>query len=342
MPYQTVPPSAVLQTLTEQLRLFYRQALEDPQIWTKHLDPAARASYDWAANPEHAAIAEREAHLRADEPIVSYTEARSPFVTTALWQQCHGALSQVFFTVPMQVQDGSESSFDNHLFKNLIKNAPLAPTTVTEVDAYVRAAVDAAFAHSPLFRHYNVSYVPSDSRLCRTPAGTGAAAVGRVRVGAYAAGAATLNASNATLPAYGPDSFPMHGCFCGWPGRDGRCFPPDSVCAAAPGAAGPGGLPRLPAGLLPAAPARPRPGPRGRSSRKRAGCRACSATRGRPRRRCARRWGCTRTARRPGTSWACCSCGAASGCRRPRPPSSRHGSAGRRTRWCGPRCCSCA
>ena len=220
--YQTVPPNIVLRRLTYELKQFYRYSLEDPEVWTKYMDPATLKAYDWSQNPASEAIAKQEAHFRTDAPVVGYNEVRSPFLTTALWQQCHGMLSQVFFTIPM-VQAGAQ-----WLPRNLPQDGI---DGIRALDTYVRAAVREAFYHSPLYRHYNVSYVPSSSRLCRTPARTTAVPSGRVAVGGYAAAKTVLlEASSISFPAFGSNAFAMHSCFCGWPGEGPLCFPPSSVC----------------------------------------------------------------------------------------------------------------
>ena len=179
-------------------------------------------SYDWNANPSSASIVEKEGLYRTDAPVIRYdsSEARSPMITTALWHQCHGLLSQLFFTIPMQA------------------GAQWAPRNLPDLDgiegldAFVQAAVDEAFMHSPLHRHYNVSYVPSDSRLCRKRYSPTKFAQ-YLKVSNYtAAGTLILGANWGALPAFGPDAFQVTGCFCGWKGDGTNCFPPTIACAS--------------------------------------------------------------------------------------------------------------
>ena len=150
------------------------------------------------------------------------SEARSPMRTTALWHQCHGLLSQVFFTIPMQ------SGWTP-------RNAPDAVEGVEALAAFVASAVAEAFKDSPLYRHYNVSYVPSQSRMCRNGQGARGGAH-RVNVTSYAAQGTVLldTATWPLLPAYGTDAFPLSGCFCGWNGDGSTCVPPSAVCQALP------------------------------------------------------------------------------------------------------------
>lgn len=231
LPYQTVSADVVLRALTLQVRDFYRHALEEPGIWTGYLDAATLASYDWGADPVRASIVMKEGLYRTDQPVVRYdsTEARSPLITTSLWHQCHGLLSQLFFTIPMLLSGGQW----------VPRNLPDSLDGIRGLDAFVSAAVHEAYLHSPLYRHYNVSYVPSDSRLCRkNPPQPKPPTL--VKADPFSAGGALLLDTSAwpSLPAYGTDAFPLASCFCGWrlsgSGDSGACFPPDSVCQALP------------------------------------------------------------------------------------------------------------
>jgi hypothetical protein len=215
VPYQTVPPETILRSLTVQLQSFYRVALEDPLVWTKHSDKAK--AYDWSSSES---VVTREALYHAHKPVMSYdaSEARSPMLTTALWQQCHGLLSQIFFTIPMAEGD-------------IPKNVPELPLSGPDaLQAFVAAAVRGAFEHSPLYRHYNVSYVPSESVMCG-----GQAARRMDQKISVTSSTNLLNTSGwPTLKAFGPDAFPLAGCFCGWQMDGTMCFPPATACQYLP------------------------------------------------------------------------------------------------------------
>lgn len=227
--YQSLPTNTILRELTNKLKDFYRYSLEDPLVWTKYLPPATLASYNWSAYPASAGIASHQAHFRTDKPVVKYdgSEARSPLVTTALWQQCHGVLSQVFFTIPMA--NGSSQWSARDMPSGGVDG-------VDALDSFIKAAVGGAFSSSPLYRHYNVSYVPSESRMCRKSAQTRPSLAKKIKVGSYSIGQTmVLNASAfPSPPVHGPDFFPMHGCICGWTTSGGNCFPPSTVCNAIP------------------------------------------------------------------------------------------------------------
>ena len=226
VPYQTVPTNVVLRSLTSQLQTFYRYALEMPQVWVKYMDPPTLAAYDWSASPLAASLVMREGLYRADRPVIQYdaTEARAPLVS-GLWHQCHGLLSQIFFTIPMQNVGGQWTP----------RNLPTELGGVQGLNSFIASAVQEAFMHSPLYRHYNVSYVPSDSRMCmsnRARAGQPRA----LNVTSYMALATSLLNTGGwpTLPSYGTDAFQVGGCFCGWEGNATDCQPPAPVCQALP------------------------------------------------------------------------------------------------------------
>ena len=225
--YQALPSNAILRELTNKLKDFYRYSLEETQVWTKYLPAETLASYNWSADPAAAEIASHQAHFRTDTPVINYdgSEARSPLITTALWHQCHGLLNQIFFTIPMAQEQP--------------RNMPDSVGGVgalESLDSFISAAVREMFTTSPLYRHYNVSYVPSDSRMCRK--GDAQPTWSRkVKVASYTTsqGAVMLDASTLPSPiANGPDAFPMYGCICGWQISAGLCYPPQNVCAAIP------------------------------------------------------------------------------------------------------------
>lgn len=232
--YQSVPANHILRALTTQLQEFYRFALEEPLVWTKYLDAGTLEAYNWSKT-SRAAVAVEEALFRSDTPRISYdsTEVNSPGLSTGLWHQCHGLLSQLFFTIPMQNTSSGQW---------VPQESPAGPVEGADgLAAFVRSAVRGAHAHSPIYRHYNVSYVPSDSRMCRPPVPSQSSFVAnptsrRVKVSSFSvSGTVLMNTSLwAGLPAFGVNAFPLHGCFCGWDGDGVLCRPPEVVCRSLP------------------------------------------------------------------------------------------------------------
>jgi hypothetical protein len=156
--YQTIQENAILRALTYQVEGFYRFSLENTEVWTKYLYSAVLDKYDWS-QPVPSAMAAQEALFRTDVAAKGYdaSEVNSPMLRTALWEQCHGFVSQIFFTIPMQGGQWTPKGFD----------ANNIPPGTDGLRMLVRDAVNSAYSTSPLYRHYNVSYVPSDSRMCR-------------------------------------------------------------------------------------------------------------------------------------------------------------------------------
>jgi hypothetical protein len=230
--YQSLPSDAILRELTRQLKDFYRYALEDPQVWTKYLPAETLSSYNWSADPSSAEIASQQAHYRTDKPVVKYdsSEARSPLITTALWHQCHGILSQIFFTIPMSQGVGTW----------LPRNIPTEGIGgIESLDSFIQAAVREMFTTSPLYRHYNVSYVPSESRMCQKTSNVNQNTASwntQIKLNSYSVSQTVLlNASGfPSQTAHGPNAFPMYGCICGWQISSGKCYPPQNVCASIP------------------------------------------------------------------------------------------------------------
>ena len=227
--FQTIPANHVLRALTSQLQEFYRYSLEVPEVWTKYLNNVTFDSYDWTVDPR-ATVAVTEALFKADKPVIKYdsSEVNSPLSGgSALWQQCHGALSNIFFTIPL----GNTSSG-----QWMPKNLPDKLEGTDGLDAFIKSAVYDSFIHSPLYRHYNVSYVPSESKLCTPLAPTTKTATSRTKVRVSTYSTVFTPTSWPTLPVYGPSAFPLHGCFCGWDGDGVTCTPPAIVCKTLPSA----------------------------------------------------------------------------------------------------------
>ena len=231
--YQSIPANHILRALMYQAKDFFRKAMEDPEVWTKYLDPSTLSSYNWS-KPVQSALAVKEGLYRTDIPLTGYgsNEVNSPMLHTALWDQCHGLLSQVFFTIPMT--EAGRQWIPADLPSGSVDG-------VESLAAFVRAAVRGAYSHSPVYRHYNVSYVPSDSRMCipASPAESRHVAsppANSVKVSSFSVGTALLMDTSQwqSLPSYGVDAFPVHGCFCGWDGDGRTCRPPAAVCGVVP------------------------------------------------------------------------------------------------------------
>ena len=148
---------------------------QEPSVWTHYLDQAILDAYHWAADPTGPG--------RPSPSGRRYSGATSPLRQhrgpLALGDRALApvplALSQLFFTLPMQPAGGD-----------------LQPPNLPELggieglDAFVRAAVNQAYLQSPLYRHYNVSYVSTATSHTCTPsrACAGRAAGGRCGRGA--------------------------------------------------------------------------------------------------------------------------------------------------------------
>ena len=71
------------------------------------------------------------------------SEVNSPLLFTGHWDQCHGLLSKIFFTIPMQGSAGGQWT---------PQNLPSGSVdSLNALAAFVRAAVQGAYMTSPLF-----------------------------------------------------------------------------------------------------------------------------------------------------------------------------------------------
>lgn len=223
-----LPSSSVLNALEQRMQAFYDDALNDGSAWTNWLTAEESAKYDSWTHAARDRQIRTEALFDADKATMGYSSAeamRPPNKTGGgwLWDQCHGALRQVFFTLPVN-SDGS------------LRHAPAAFNGggVEAISAYVQEATRAAFEDSPLYRHYQVRHHPSNSTVCRQrsvdPPG------GRILFGDYtvasiqmAVGAGYLPVSSLGFQA-GYLGRGNYTCFCGWKLHDDRCIVPESIC----------------------------------------------------------------------------------------------------------------
>ena len=216
--------SRVLQAMSDDLAGMHASALESREPWLTYLDkvaPGERAAYAaWNASRR----VTDEARFDPTQPVAEYASATEALVPlqSSLWDVCHAALKQTFFTLPL-VPGGDDVAFDLPEFDG-------DPARLRE---FVRNLTFEAWRHSPLFRHYSPRHVPSESGMC-------AASQSSVPLGsdgtvaystAWAGGAPLLRTEElpTTTPAYSVGRFRVGeaACLCGWarvPG--GRCQVP--------------------------------------------------------------------------------------------------------------------
>lgn len=237
--YIPIDPEKVMQAMEDDLGNMYRLALEDPDPWGFYLNavaPGELAKYAaWGASQR----VEDEARFDPTRPISTYTseeEALAPLQRedAVLWDTCHAALKQTFFTLPLAqgtvAFDPELSAFDGD------------PEKLQE---YVQAFTREAWRSSPLFRHYSPRHMPSDSHMCEHDAAPHVPrSWGSVSFSSLTQMSTTLIPGKDLpdmIPAFPSQMFRVGAtdvCLCGWAriGRD-MCLPPvelrtrQQVCA---------------------------------------------------------------------------------------------------------------
>jgi hypothetical protein len=108
------------------------------------------------------------------------------------------------------------------------------------LERYVDKLLESSFSNSPMFWHYAVRHVPSDSLLCDSvvEAAPSSQSARKLKFEADEIPLETLeDVVIPELPLYGYAAFPLGGvhrhCFCGWELQEGtKCMLPDAVCTA--------------------------------------------------------------------------------------------------------------
>ena len=231
--------TTVLKVLQTGMANLYDQAMENRHMWLEHLSgvaPEEQALYNWSTKQR----VEDDARFHPVNPLRSYTseeEAMSPLLQedSTLWDVCHAALKQVFFTLPV---DGSKVR-DPDLDASGTYNGDPA-----RLQEFVKRFTSEAFRHSPLFRHYSPRHAPSQSQMCNSSREVRSEELEQGPVSynnMVQAGVTVVNARDLsdTIPAFHPQSFRLgetFTCLCGWQRVGSRCFPPtrggtrDKVC----------------------------------------------------------------------------------------------------------------
>lgn len=209
--------------------------------------PGEAAKYDWNGSKR----ALDEAIFDPVMPLYDYQSdsANSPMQDNphSLWDICHGALKQVFFTLPVQANGslifGAVNVNGTIVSDSLNFDALPYEGDPDTLEQYVQALAQQAFADSPLYRQYYPSHAPSDSQLCATT-GNRTNTAGQASYDDYAqAGIPMVSGKTLpTLPVYDYRNFTIGQtdlCLCGWPVVNGLCWVSDpptcaSVCKLVP------------------------------------------------------------------------------------------------------------
>ena len=239
--FTSVSAKTVLAALVDDMADLYRLALERREAWMLYMEDVSdneTQAYNWSGSLR----ATEEARLHPGRPASAYTtEPMSPLLEedSTLWDVCHAALKQVFFTLPVD-PDSETVVFDT--------TAEAFDGDSARLQEFVQRFTAEAFERSPLFRHYSPRHAPSESQMCAQAADEGLSGEGLVGYTAFVQGGANMLGGTDLpfdSPVYHPQRFRVgaRGCLCGWRLAGQRCYPPSKrntynlVCQATGGCA---------------------------------------------------------------------------------------------------------
>ena len=240
-----IQSASIMSMMELVLKKFYEETMTRHDHWIQNLDATELPKYDWTSVAGSKRVVE-EARFDTYNPTMKYNkdEAMSPPVNNSmqlLWHNCHGALSQLLFSLPVDPNTGSLWDQETQAGFTDVMTA-FSGGDISVLADLVTKLTHNAFLSSPLYRHYHTRHHPSNSTLCLNESegdySDDPGIRGSVTFSDYKVGADVL------LEGRGFASIPVRGvlsgtigryskaCFCGWPKLKGRCQVPAQVCAA--------------------------------------------------------------------------------------------------------------
>jgi hypothetical protein len=250
--FDAISSSDVIKEITKKIWPYLQEAFvganKNDEFFKYHLDSVEQGTWDWHASGVDA-IARDDGLYGSQHPITNYgaAETGAPFEhDSSIWDMCAGMVSQVIFTMPVVslTVDGHDSWTTATVLG--LRNRQLEfdpvrepdfdgvdPNGLSMLEKYVRLLLERSFTDSPLFWHYAVRHVPSESLVCDSSLpSTHNITPGTLKFSRE--GGVDVFPDINDLPGYGYDAFPLGGtdaqCFCGWDLNNGRCLVPDAVC----------------------------------------------------------------------------------------------------------------
>ncbi len=240
--FTSLNSTTVLQALQVGMEELFEEALENQNVWLAYMPDVAPdewLQYNWSGSTR----VDDEARYDPTQPTQQYSseaEAMSPLkeVDSTLWDVCHAALKQVFFTLPAQ---GAGILDDDPDELGDFDGDP------ARLEAYVKRFTAQAFLKSPLFRHYSPRHAPSSSQMCESGPEPPEVATpeGRVTYTDFVqAGVVVLEGDELTAetPVFHPQRFQIGNsptrCLCGWQRVGDTCIIPtlhgtrDRICSS--------------------------------------------------------------------------------------------------------------
>lgn len=204
--FHEVNSTHVLNSLEEEYEYLYNLTLQNPTPWIMYNSKAD--TYDWS----NSVRAQDEGIYNSNNPTTTYKDnlLTVNMAESGLWGLCHGALKQVFFTIPV---DGTQLAY--------LTQVQLYDGNPDSLNKTIREIIDTAWLHSPTYRYYHPRYVPSDSLMCKQDAP--AVTYGTSNFNAFSQNGMNILQSSEVLASnsmstgnYNQYALGHITCFCGW------------------------------------------------------------------------------------------------------------------------------
>lgn len=233
--YVYLNTSGIMNVIGSQLGVLWNDTLFQKFGWTLYLNdvnPSLSESllYNWTQHGPQ--WVKDEARFDTTKPSMQYDEQEAMNPPTdafggTLWEQCHGALRQVLFTMPVYETNGSLYGVSS-VFRG---GGPDA------IEKHVRDITRVSFEKSPLYALYQAKHKPSKSKVCLDETFKPTSAKRSVTFsdftlkGEQVFQGDSIKGVNLLGSKYGAlGSHAMH-CFCGWVQEaGGMCVAPAVAC----------------------------------------------------------------------------------------------------------------
>jgi hypothetical protein len=240
--FDEIPAEDVVRKIVDQIDPFLQRIFTEPgnEAFTLWNNKLRVKKWNWTDAGLDGPATKVSGLYDSNTPIMYYngSEAGYPFKGgRTIWQMCEGLLRQVIFTMPMAPLVVNKTSGDwmwtaATILSMNTKFDPLQEDYddgggLSTLEKFVRKVLDGAFQESPLFWHYAMRHVPSDSLVCAKDfAGQEEPLVGKNLVFTDTVDILTLDPGMAAhnpaegFPLFGYASFSIgssaNACLCGW------------------------------------------------------------------------------------------------------------------------------
>jgi hypothetical protein len=250
--FDAISGDDIIKDLTAEIWPFLQEALaggnQNQEFTYHHLDPVEMESWNWV-DSGMGSIAKHLGFYDSQRPVVNYSaeEVGYPFKNnTSIWDMCTGMVSQVMFTMPMAtiVVDDHDSWTIASVLGLRNPTLEFDPTLESDFDGqeshglsmlekYVNKLLESSFSNSPMFWHYAMRHVPSNSLVCHSEKSL-AKSERLLKFDSTEFDEEDLPVIP-PIPLYGYDAFTLGGvdkqCFCGWElNSQNECIIPSAIC----------------------------------------------------------------------------------------------------------------